>query len=141
MEYQFADIVDKMKKRFRELDNTEAISQDDVDGKLKRGIYVIYHKKQVMYVGRSNRESIKKRILRHSSPGKPIGFARKLAEKLMSESSKSKITNENAVDYAKNMIRRMKVKVVPIKDRNEQAIFEMWAAVQLNSKYNHLDTI
>jgi predicted GIY-YIG superfamily endonuclease len=122
----------------------------------KRGIYVFYEKGRPIYVGRSR--NLKQRFRQHkqqSSDHHSATFAFMIAlqdaEKAGIEMKKDgkKMTRDvlqkdpafrKIFSDAKRRVAGMQVQVISIDDPIEQTLFEVYAALELNTEYNHWDT-
>jgi len=116
------------------------------------GIYVFYENDKPLYVGRSNR--MKQRILEHgreSSGCYSATFAFNLAkEKLRCKENYRSLTTrkelENAPDFKETYfgerarVAEMKVITIEIHDQILQTLFEVFAHLELKTKYNDFRT-
>ena len=122
----------------------------DAMGELpERGIYVFYESGKPIYVGRTNR--MRKRIQEHGSPSatKASTFAYLVAKRELeaigispvAQSGKptSRITNKDVekhpciINAARERIGKMLFRVVEITDPIEQTLFEVYAALALET--------
>ena len=147
MKRKFEEIVSKFPGWLDLLQKSQSFSRDQLQSVPDNGIYVFYDEKdKPLYVGRSDR--MRKRLLAHSRPSsgcESATFAFILAkEKLINPDSKtksrkalqdddefSKKYNETKIDVSK-----MRVRVIEIIEPTEQALFEIYAALELNTPYN-----
>ena len=112
---------------------------------LEKGIYVFYESGKPLYVGRSDR--MRSRILEHGRPSSLHNSAT-FAFLLAMEMATCKgidcagITRDDLqiagdfkplYDQAKERVRNMQVRVVEISDAIEQSVFEVYAALHLNT--------
>ena len=103
-------------------------------------------KDRPLYVGRSDR--MRKRLLAHSRPSsghESATFAFILAkEKLVNpdEGTKSRKALQSDEEFSKKYdetkinVSKMRVRVIEIIEPTEQALFEIYAALELNTPYN-----
>jgi hypothetical protein len=116
----------------------------------EKGVYVFYEKGKPLYVGRSNR--LKKRLLEHGQEGcKPnsapfafnlAGGKRKLDKKGTARKNWRQVPGlDKAFVQAKKRVREMKIRVVRIDNQAKQALFEIYAILELKTaKYNDFTT-
>ncbi len=144
MNEDFQSIVNKMPE-FMKLILAKPFSNRDSLGKLPvKGIYIFFENKEAVYVGRSNR--LRKRLLEHSRQGSThnsasfaFNLAKKEAEKLMINIDKKRSeleadgTFKDLFYNAKNRVSKMEIKVLEIENQIEQAIFEIYAAIELQT--------
>jgi hypothetical protein len=144
---KFDSFVERMPILLNELKGTRPLSRGEIPNSPEKGIYVFYEKDKPRYVGRSN--SLKSRILRHgreSSKHYSACFAFKLMQEdpkyKKIEGTRSVIVEKNKGPFinAKRRIANMSVKTVEVKDPVEQALFEIYASLALNTKYNDFGT-
>ena len=129
-----------------------------------RGIYVFYENGYAMYVGRS--DNLNNRILEHGRPSSDKDVAacasniarkfttvrfktnrpkfrsmpenelqKRIQKALRDDRNLKRIFNDH-FERAKECVSKMQVRVVEIKDPIEQAIFEIYAHVELETPYN-----
>ena len=148
MKGDFKEIVDKFPLWLDRLQKSPSLSRDQLGTVPNQGIYVYYDKKdRPLYVGRSDR--MKTRLLEHSRPSSghtSATFAFILAkEKMQNPNHKNKksrtdlqIDSEFSEKYdeAKNEVAKMGVRVIEIENPVEQALFEIYAALELATPYN-----
>jgi len=118
----------------------------------KRGIYILYENGKPIYVGRSN--NLKKRIQEHSRPSSghnSASFAFILAKEVAKQKNpdldltmeRSQLEKDKRFkpifDSAKERISKMKVRLIEIEQPEVQAIFEIFTAMSIGSKYNDFD--
>ena len=131
-------------------------SQDALGELPEMGIYVFYEKEKPIYVGRTKR--MKERISEHGSPSptKSATFAYLLAKKELeakgitpeqkSGKPSSRITTADVEKYpciisaAGKRVSKMQFRVVEVADAIEQAVFEIYAALKLETPYNNFKT-
>ena len=115
----------------------------------EKGIYVFYESGKPLYVGRSDR--MRSRILEHGRPSSHHNSAT-FAFLLAMEMAKCKgidcrgITRDELqvagdfkplYDQAKERVHSMQVRVVEASDAIEQSVFEVYAALHLNTTRDH----
>jgi len=130
------------------LHKSPALSREEPGTVPDQGIYVYYDKKNLpFYAGRSDR--MKTRLPGHSRPGSghtSATFAFILAKEKMKNpdlaTRKSRtglqMDEEFSLKYdeAKKEISKMGVRVIEIKNPVEQALFEIYASLELATPYN-----
>lgn len=148
---RFEDVIDKMPVLLCDLRKGSALSRNSLGVLPKEGVYVFYENGAPLYVGRSSR--LRQRLLEHSRPSSvhnSATFAFLLAlEKAKShekqwEKMKTKTRGQlEKNDWfkaiylkAKERVSDMDIKVVEVKDAIEQTVFEVYAALKLNTPYN-----
>lgn len=121
-----------------------------VDG---RGIYVFYEQDRPLYVGRSN--TLRKRIQQHCRPASTHNqatFAYRIAATQLGlpragyhpDDSRARRLAENAslreaFSVAKTRIRGMSIRTLRVDDPRQQALFELYVAIVLDTPYNDFD--
>lgn len=135
-----------------ELVNSSQIYRDNLERIPKSGIYVFYDNGTPMFVGRTN--SMKDRIMTQGRPGSnhnaaPFAFlmARKDAEekgidvigRTRSELERDPIFND-LFTQSKNRVSKMSIRLVSVEDQIKQAIFQVYASIELNTPYNDFKT-
>ena len=153
MNVEFKKLADQMPALFERLNSKPPRTIDNLEDipKKGKGIYVFHEKGKPLYVGRSNR--LKDRLLEHGQEGsKPnsASFAFILTRKKLgfppNTKRKQVEQHQNFEDTflgEKKRVRKMKICVVQIaddKDQLKQALFEIYAAVALNTPYNDFST-
>ena len=148
----FNNIIAKMQPMLDQLSETASLSRIELQGIPKRGVYIFYEDESPIYVGRSNR--LKQRILEHGKPSSRHNSATFAFNIALAAAAEDKITLPKATrtqmeiyppfrhlyDQAKDRVAAMKIRVIEIKDPIEQTIFEVYAALALqthNSFDNH----
>ena len=121
-----------------------------------KGVYVFYENDEPIYVGRSNR--IKSRLKEHSKDNSThfsASFAFLLSKHIAKEKNialvnvdSKKLTRSELVSHdlfkdifaaQKQRVAKMKFKAIEMEDSNFQAVFEIYASMQLNTLYNKFD--
>jgi predicted GIY-YIG superfamily endonuclease len=147
MKGKFKEIVSKFPGWLYMLQKSPSLSRDQLRNVPDRGIYVFYDEKdQPLYVGRSDR--MRKRLLAHSRPSsghESATFAFILAkEQLINPEigTKSRKALQSEEEFLKKYLEtkidvsKMRVRVIEIIEPTEQALFEIYAALELNTPYN-----
>jgi len=151
MNKDFNNIIAKLRPMLDRLSATAPLSRTELQGVPMRGVYVFYEDEVPIYVGRSNR--LRQRVLVHGRPSSghnSATFAYNLAltaaaegEIVLPETTRSKTETfppfRNLYDQAKDRVAAMKIRVIEITDPIEQTIFEVYAAMSLNTD-NDFDT-
>jgi len=154
MNERFKKLADRMPLHLQSLLEQSPISIDDI-GITKvpqKGVYVFFEGNKPIYVGRSNR--LKKRIKEHSqisSDHYSATLAFRIAKQNTSTLQKKerKLTNKqlmNNSDFverfkaAKDRIARTEPRFIKIEDQVEQAMFEIYASLALNTELNDFGT-
>jgi hypothetical protein len=110
------------------------------------GIYVFYEADKPLYVGRTNKNRMRSRIMEHSAPysnQNSATFAFRLAIEDIGDIKLSKIDSKHEKFLAaKERVSKMKIRCIEIDDPIIQTIFEPYVAVKLETigKYNHFTT-
>jgi hypothetical protein len=155
MKGEFNEIISKFPERLEKLKASQSFSRDELKSMSEeQGIYVFYEQSIPMYVGRSGRKGrFKTRIQEHSRPSSGHGtatFAFMIAKEdaeqdgINIEKSRHNLENEPSFaelyQQAKVRVSNMQIKVIEIDDPIEQTLFEVYAALELNTPYNEWDT-
>jgi hypothetical protein len=147
-------VDNKMHELMKTLLEAPLLSRDNLNDIPSNGLYAFYENDKPIYVGISGKNRMKKRIMGH---GRKSGghhsatfafiIAKKDAEKIGlsikgKRSDLEKIPEfNNLYTLAKERVSKMKVRVVEINDPNFRALFEIYAALVLNTmEYNSFDT-
>jgi predicted GIY-YIG superfamily endonuclease len=150
MNADFQRFSDQLPKLMEQLKNSNLIPTNSLQTVPAKGIYVFYENEKPVYVGRSN--NIKARIQHHCRPSSGHGsatfafiLAREDADKLgINTKIERKILEvesrfSDLYSKAKTRVSRMHVKAVEIDDPILQTLFEVYAVVDLQTKYNVFD--
>ncbi|MEN6444017.1 MAG: hypothetical protein ABFC71_09740 [Methanoregula sp.] len=151
MKGEFNEIVGKFPGWLDRLQKSPSFSRDQLQNVPDQGIYVFYSEKdQPLYVGRSDR--MKTRLLEHSRPSSghtSATFAFILAKEIWDKShpndTRTRREQESDIDFLslytkkKNEVATMQVRVIGITDPVEQALFEIYASLELETPYNVWD--
>lgn len=122
--------------------------------KFEKGIYIFYENDVPIYVGRSNR--IVKRLNEHGKANSThfsASFAFLLAKYSAKESklefkdedgkklTRGKLQDIDSFGFKiqKERVAKMRFKAIQIDEPNFQAVFEIYASMQLNTFYNKFD--
>ena len=150
MDMKFGELVEEMPKFLRTLESQPYLTIDNLKGLPKHGVYVFYEGRKALYVGRSNR--VVDRIREHcreSSRHNSASFAFNLAKEEMRIEQGTKLGRhelEQAPGFgrafyeARKRVGEMEIRAVSIEDQVKQALFEIYAALELNCKYNNFRT-
>ena len=114
----------------------------------QQGVYVFYDGEKPVYVGRSSRQTISKRLQQHTNPSSSENqavFAFRLLQDRVGERTGhgAPLTRPQFAEkydkefkHAKKKVASMKVRAIEITDPATRAVFEIYAAVALNTPYN-----
>lgn len=145
---RFDEKIARMPDLLKELRESPLLMRDNLGKIPTRGIYVFYERSKAIYAGRSN--SLKTRILGHGRDGSrhnSATFAFLLAKEKMGKNLPQGTRGEleKRPDFAaayskeKRRVSQMGVQVVGIEDPIEQTIFEVYASLALETKYNSFE--
>ena len=154
MKGRFEELATKMPSLLRSLSGQPPITIDNI-GITKvpqKGVYVFFESDSPIYVGRSN--GMKKRLKEHSQRSSDhysatLAFRITKQAYLKSHKALKRPTNKQLMDdgifrekfeAAKIRIAKTKIRFIEIEDQAEQALFEIYAALTLNTKYNDFRT-
>jgi len=154
MNERFKKLTDRMPLRLQSLLEQPPIAIDDIGITQvpQKGVYVFFEDNRPIYVGRSDR--LKKRLKEHSqrsSVHNSATLAFKIAKQNTSTLHKKekKQTNEQLMknrdfveefEAAKDRIARAEIRFIEIEDQIEQAIFEIYASLALDTELNDFGT-
>lgn len=152
MNKEWNNLIEQMPVLLKELKSKPLIPCTDRSELPQKGIYVFYEDGKPIYVGRSNR--VRKRIGRHYRPSSrhnSATFAFNIAKsEAIKEGINTNVTRKQleadqtfAMLYlkAKDRVSKMSLRAIEINDPIMQTIFEVYAAMCLNTKeYNDFDT-
>ena len=150
----FEKLIDKMPTNLKLLLEQPPITIEKIGiTKIpKKGIYVFFEDNKPIYVGRSNR--LKERLKEHSSSSSDH-YSATLAFRIAKKSASviqiraNKQTNQQLMENsdfvktfkaAKERISRVKIRFVEIEDQIEQAVFEIYAHLDLGTELNDFNT-
>jgi len=143
---QFSEISNNLNhhldKLVSELNDSQYVNIEDIPN--INGIYVWYENERPIYVGRTNRNRMKKRLQEHcrkSSNQNSATFAFRLAKELKGNLKLEKIdTYDQDFVKAKERVSNMQIKYLKIDDPIIQTIFEPYFSYKFNTKYNEFMT-
>jgi len=151
----FRRITKKLSGLLKQLEGSMPIDFTKDSSKIlsNRGVYAFFSKDAPIYVGRANR-TFRQRFRQHvgrSSQHNQASFAFKMAKievmrkgidsRNMTRKELSKIPEFKVLlSRCKERIKTMKFRVVKIEDSKTQYLFEAFAAMEWNTKYNDFDT-
>lgn len=145
----FNHYVTKLPVLMRELNNSKFRTRNELNDITCGGIYILYdpQSRKPVYVGRS--DNIKQRVQRHSRPSSGHGsatFAFKLAKENAIRAGvniniERKLLEQNETfkakfKLAKLSVSNMLIKVVKEENSVLQTLFEVYAAIEMKTKYN-----
>jgi len=151
---RFKDLASKMPMRLKSLLKQSPITIDDIGitDIPQKGVYVLFEGDKPIYVGRSNR--MKKRLKEHSQKSSDH-YSATLAFRITKQAylnlhkDLKRPTNKQLMnvdifrekfDTAKSRIAKTKIRFIEIEGQAEQAIFEIYAALELNTELNDFKT-
>lgn len=152
---KFEGIVARMGPLLENLKNSTPYNAPTYTDLPEKGIYVFYEQGVPMYVGRvgsTSKQTMRQRIRQHTIPGAQHNQAvfafRLLQERLGvpgghgAELSRPELAKKHEVEFKeeKERVRNMEVRAVEIQDSVTQAVFEIYAALSLPTRYNSFDT-
>ena len=154
MNERFKKLSDRMPLRLQLLLEQPLIAIDDigVTHVPQKGVYVLFEGNKPIYVGRSNR--MKNRLKEHSQRSSDhysatLAFRIAKQNTIALQNIERKQTNEQLMknsdfveefEAAKDRIARTKIRFIEIEDQIEPALFEIYAHLTLNTKYNDFST-
>jgi len=152
MQDKFSEYIRRMPILLNEIKVTPLLNRNELEGIPKSGIYVFYREGKPLYVGRSNR--LKGRIQEHGRPSSDhysatLAFRMAKEEMARLHDIPKDITRkelEEAPGFgmlffnARLRVAQMKIRVIGINDQVTQALFEIYAALALNTEYNDFGT-
>jgi len=152
MSKEWDDLVKRMPVLLEELTSQPLRPWNDRGVLPEKGVYVFYEDEKPMYVGRTNNMS--SRLNRHGNPSSghnSATFAFNIAKReaikrgMNVQMSRSQLEGVPAFSElylkAKSRVSKMPVRVIEIGDPILQTLFEVYAAMCLNTReYNDFDT-
>jgi hypothetical protein len=144
MKDEFNRLADKMPQLLKDLESGSMRSQKNLSNVPEKGVYVFYDlNKKPMYIGRANR-CLKNRIQQYHYKKKAGWFRKKHCHAIykrqgVTPPEKTEKDDPVFIDALKE-ISDMKVRVVKIENQKEQALFELYAQIELDSEYNDFNT-
>jgi hypothetical protein len=154
MIYDISKIDDEMHTLLEKLQKAPLLSRDNLNQIPENGLYAFYENDKPIYVGISGKNRMRKRILGHgrksgghNSATFAFNIAKKDAEKRGINIKEKRYILEQKPEFtelytlAKDRVSKMQVKGIEIIDPNYRALFEIYAALALNtSEYNSFET-
>jgi hypothetical protein len=151
MNKTFLDYVAELPNLMEKLKKSEIRTRDNLHCTPRKGIYVFYEDAKPLYVGRSN--NIKTRIQYHCRPSSGHGSAT-FAFILAKENAKANGININMergqlendprfkkeFNMAKDRVSKMLIRVIDIDNQIIQSLFDVYASIELKTKYNDFST-
>ena len=153
---RFLKLVRRMQPLLEELLTGPTYQEETLRDLPMKGVYVFYENGEPVYVGRvgqNSKQTMRDRIGQHtrqSSGHNTATFAFKLLQEHLEvpighvkgrtreELAKK---NDEAFKSQKKRVRNMTVRAVDVTDSKEQALFELYAIIALNTtRYNSFDT-
>jgi len=152
MSGRFNQSVARMSKLLKDLKRKPFLTRDNLYNIPKQGVYVFYHDDKPIYVGRSN--NLKLRIQQHGRPSSrhnSASLAFNIANEMMERNGQipkfiTRKEREEAPGFdrafflARITVAKMKIRVIEITDQIDQAMFEIYAVLALNTRYNDFST-
>lgn len=148
---KFHEHVERMQELLETLKRQCPRTKENLGDIPNCGVYVFYEKGKAMYAGRSDR--LRKRVVEHSGRGfrsNSASFAFNLAKEekglLYRTAGRTREELEADPDFhgafegAKRRVSQMEIRFVEIEDPITQALFEIYAALELDCKYNDFGT-
>ena len=150
----FLKIDNEMHTLLEQLLDAPLLSRKNLDDIPGNGLYAFYENGKPLYVGISGKNRMRERILSHgrqSSGHYSATFAFNIAKKDAASKGINIRERRNILEQkpefaelyalAKERVARMNVRVVEINDPNYRALFEIYAALALNTmEYNSFET-
>jgi predicted GIY-YIG superfamily endonuclease len=151
MNEKFLEIINTFPARIERINNSPFVTKDDFKHLPKKGIYVFYENGKPIYVGRSKNLRQRFRQHRHQSSGHNSAtfafmIARLDAEKegVNIKRTREELQNDPVFSpifsKTKTRVSEMQIQVLPMDDPIEQTLFEVYAALELNTEYNNWET-
>ncbi len=152
MQDKFSEYIRRMPILLNELKGTPLLNRNELKDIPRSGVYVFCREGKPLYVGRSNR--LKGRIQEHGRPSSDH-YSATLAfnmakEKVNYKRNEHRLTTRNELEkapgfekaffLARKQVAEMQVKAIEIEDQITQALFEIYAALTLNTEYNDFGT-
>lgn len=148
----FDSVVAKMPQLLQLLQDCTPLLRRSLTSLPARGVYVFYENGTPVYVGRSNH--LRKRILTHGRPSSQHNAAtfafilakEEATKRSLTVSAPGRLGMQNDPVFsqlylsAKDRVGRMQIRVIEVSDPIEQTLFEVYAALTLNTPYNDFQT-
>jgi predicted GIY-YIG superfamily endonuclease len=151
---RFKKLTDRMPSLLQSLLKQPPVTIDDIGitEVPQKGVYVFFESDKPIYVGRSNR--MKKRLKEHSqisSDHYSATLAFKIAkqEYFKPQKEEKRQTNDQLMknkhfrgkfEVAKSRIAKTRIRFIEIEEQAEQYMFEFYAQLALETKYNDFST-
>lgn len=147
----FESIYQQLPKLLQELVDCTLCDRNDLADVPQKGIYLFQERGRPLYVGRTNR--MRERLMEHgrnSASHYDASFAYRIAKeeaqkekgfnsKMSRKDFCSKSPYKEKFSKAKARVAKMQMSYVSIEDPYVQTIFEVYAALKLDTPYNHFD--
>jgi hypothetical protein len=153
MNEEILQVDQKLHELMTRLYASPLLTRDRLDNIPSNGLYAFYEGDRPIYVGISGQNRMKTRIQEHSRPSSnsntaPFAFniARKDGKNSIDTSGNREILEkrpEFVIFFmsAKERVSKMNIRVVEINDPNMRALFEIYAALVLDTtEYNSFET-
>ena len=149
---RFEEITARMGPLLEKLQNSPACRGETLRNLPTQGVYVFCENGRPMYVGRSQKQSVRQRIRQHTIPSSghnQATFAFQLLQEMLGVSTghgtpltRQELAQKYESEFReqKQRVRDMEVRAVEITDSVTQAVFEICAALALKTPYNSFDT-
>ena len=151
---QFKEIFETLPELLGQLINSQFYMRLELPSSLDQGIYVFYENEIPLYVGRTGRKGrFKTRLLEHGRPSSGHNtatfaflIAKEKAREHKIDLEKSRDILEKDSEFkklfleAKERVSNMKIKVIEIDEPITQTLFEVYAALELETQYNEWGT-
>ena len=145
---RFDEVIGKLPIFLNRLRSSPALNRNSLGRVPKSGIYAFYEEEIPIYVGRSNR--LRERLFEHSRPSSTHNsstFAFNLAvEEAKKQGFDLPLMPRETLQHdpqfrelysrAKERVSRMDIRVVEVTDPIDQTVFEVYAALELETPYN-----
>ncbi len=152
MNGKFKEMTEKFPGWLDRLQKSPSFTRDEIKKMPNQGIYVFYDEKnRPLYVGRSDR--MRTHLFEHSRPGSGNTsgtFAFILATEKLKKTETGNTKSRNNVELEKDFsekyeqakadVAKMRIRVTEILEPAERALFEIYAALELNTPYNAWET-
>jgi len=148
MNDEWEQLIKELPKMFEEFLSCPLRSRNELSNAPQKGVYTFYEDGKALYVGRSDR--LRARVQEHgrrSSDHYSATFALNLAKEAMRNQGidtanipRGKLGQEPEFKKAKERVARMKIRFVEIDDPIKQTLFEVYAAMKLQTPYNDFRT-
>jgi len=146
MDEKFLNTINLLPVKLEQLKKTNAITAKDLSNVPKKGVYIFWEENKAIYVGRT--DNMKRRLTEHgrkSSKHNDASFAFKIAKTkaaLLGINTGTRKELEKNPQFsilfseAKRQVSEMEIKFIEIEEPLDQALFEIYAATVLKTRYN-----